>query len=458
MKPLAILKDSVREAMDAKVFYVMIGLSVLAILVVASISFTPASPREAMQTWLKQLDEDPTKSGFARADFQGGGFGAYTIKEVEPLDGGDPAAARRYRVVIIAPLDNIFHGGKLKFEAHDHDEKDDDVKKQRQESREQELPRQEKLLQERFANFGGLRAVEVTAIEHVPNDPALPAKATFELTVERTDAAAQLWPYEPTVAFGLIPLTDLKFPLGMEIYVIQQFLFLGVDVPVCTMVSGKWVAILVSLVITAFFVPNMLRKGTIDLLLVKPLHRSTLLIYKYLGGLSFMFLNTCFAVGGIWLMIGLRTGIWLPHTLLIIPLLTFFFAILYSVSVLFGVLTRSTIVAILMSVGAWFLFWLVGVGYNLTKTLAQMPGIQKSISEGWWVPVVNVIHAVLPRTTDIDVLGQEVLTTGLLTPQQLGGRPTEILDINWVESIGVSLAFIGVMLGLACWRFSRKDY
>ena len=41
MKYLAILKDSVREAMDTTVFYVTAGLSLLLILFVSSISFRP---------------------------------------------------------------------------------------------------------------------------------------------------------------------------------------------------------------------------------------------------------------------------------------------------------------------------------------------------------------------------------------------------------------------------------
>src|SRR5436305_173574 len=46
MKYLAILKDSLYEALDTKVFYVMLALSCLALLVVASTSYAPA-PAEA---------------------------------------------------------------------------------------------------------------------------------------------------------------------------------------------------------------------------------------------------------------------------------------------------------------------------------------------------------------------------------------------------------------------------
>jgi hypothetical protein len=36
--------------------------------------------------------------------------------------------------------------------------------------------------------------------------------------------------------------------------------------------------------------------------------------------------------------------------------------------------------------------------------------------------------------------------------QEKAGRPP------WWESVGVTAAFIAVMLGLACWRFTRADY
>ena len=101
--------------------------------------------------------------------------------------------------------------------------------------------------------------------------------------------------------------------------------------------SARWVGHCSSaVVLTAFFMPNMLRKGTVDLLLVKPIHRFALLLYKYVGGLTFIFLNTAFAMGGVWLVIGLRSGIWAQGFSCMILVFTFYFAILYAVSALFG--------------------------------------------------------------------------------------------------------------------------
>ena len=53
----------------------------------------------------------------------------------------------------------------------------------------------------------------------------------------------------------------------------------------------------------------------------------------------------------------------------------------------------------------------------------------------------------------------KTLSQGLLTEAEYKSRNYDKLpDIPWAESLTVSFAFIGVMLGLACWRFAVKDY
>src|SRR5947209_5703223 len=72
MKYLAILKDSLREAIDSKVFYVMFFLSGLVILVVASISYRPVTVEDEVTrfteraTWLfGRLANQPGQSAAA---------------------------------------------------------------------------------------------------------------------------------------------------------------------------------------------------------------------------------------------------------------------------------------------------------------------------------------------------------------------------------------------------------
>ena len=241
----------------------------------------------------------------------------------------------------------------------------------------------------------------------------------------------------------------MRSSVGYRVWWIEDFLVNGI---------GAWIGILLGVVITAFFIPNMLRKGTIDLLLVKPIHRTTLLIYKYLGGLSFVFLNSVVAVGGIWLVLGLRSGIWSFGFLATILVLTFFFAILYAVSALFGVLTRSAIVSILITCFVWAILWVVGqiyIGLDLVRSESRI----RSQIPDWVYTTAEVVHFVLPRTKDLDLLTAKLLSADALTEAEIRQMKMDrTTSITWGESLGVSGAFIGVMLGLACWRFARKDY
>ena len=67
-------------------------------------------------------------------------------------------------------------------------------------------------------------------------------------------------------------------------------------------------------------------------------------------GLLFVFLLCVVTVGGVWLVVGLRTGVWSPGVLVSIFGITFYFAILYACSTLFGVLSRNAIVCIVVTI------------------------------------------------------------------------------------------------------------
>ena len=138
------------------------------------------------------------------------------------------------------------------------------------------------------------------------------------------------------IFFGAVTITR-NTSLGFVLWLIEDQLINGL---------GSGVALLISMIITAFFIPNMLRKGSIDLLVSKPIGRSQLLIYKYIGGLTFIFLLSCVSIGGVWLVLAVRSGYWDPSFLVVIPVLTFTFAILYAVSTLVAVFTRSAIAAL----------------------------------------------------------------------------------------------------------------
>jgi len=464
MKYLAILKDSLREAIDTKVFYAMLALSLVLILFVASIGFRPVEAEDAFPAMVHddqfrfiRADRGQSTSMLAkkywRADF--------AVTNVKALTEATAPNARDYAFTLTitelwpfalqeavdfwskpTPDDfrqgvDMFGGGK---------------------SKELHLPNRmlEEFVQQHFSAAADLTVekVSLTVLQEPTSGPdgQRSGKYQFDLqTKGRTGTKG--WPHDVSLFFGLLDPQQGPFraTVGGWVFLLEGTLINSV---------GGWVALMVGIVITAFFIPNMLRKGTIDMLLSKPIHRPRLLAYKYTGGLAFVFLNSLVAIGGVWLVIGLRSGIWAPGFFLTIFTLTFFFAILYSVSTLFSVLTRSPIVSILTTVFVWFVLFAVGQAYGGLVFVRKEPALQKVKEDipSWVFTTADVVHFILPRTSDLSVLNAHLVGSVLTDNESREKGFYALPDVSWPESITVSLAFIAVMLGLACWRFSAKDY
>jgi ABC-type transport system involved in multi-copper enzyme maturation permease subunit len=429
MKLWAILKDSFREALDTTVFYVMIGTSAVLALLVGSVGFTPQPAAEIPELYTTlPLNLDPAELAKIPVGLPMGPkalTSLYTLVKVETQDRAPDRPDSPLRFTIKAQYVSRDEAAKVRADP---------------------TPARE-FVRERFGAVGDWKAFDVTRVEMKPADS--PNQVLFDVYTRPNSSTPRVWPHEPSLFFNSISLTALKsLPLAFQVWWIEDQLVNGL---------GAWVAILVSVILTAFFIPNMLRKGTVDLLLVKPIHRTTLLIYKYLGGLIFILLNTAMAIGSVWLVLGLRSGIWATGFLLTILVVTFFFGILYSLSTLFGVLTRSPIVAILLTCGLWFVFYAVGRAYVLPDEFRQNKETAH-LADGRWVDVVKAIHFVTPRVKDLDYLISELLYKELLRSNLVSLRPRESGSISWRESLAVDGGFIAVMLGLACWRFATKDY
>src|SRR5205823_2985030 len=107
--------------------------------------------------------------------------------------------------------------------------------------------------------------------------------------------------------------------------------------------------------------------------------------------LTFVLVLAAFTVLGMWVAIGARSGIWNPGFLVLIPAITFFFAILYSVSALMGVLTRSPIVCILVTVAFWFGMWVTGSIHGALEQFRKDPMVASDIP-AWLTTTVDTVH------------------------------------------------------------------
>jgi ABC-type transport system involved in multi-copper enzyme maturation permease subunit len=459
MKYFAILKESLREALDSKVLYVLFALSTIAILFVASLSFKPLSAEQTMSqffwgngfpTIILALDSHKPQymSGQAMSRHMmqhSERFAQFHLDKVELIRGNADAPESDYALTItrrsVPPL-----AGK-------------------------EQPNPAKGLEDVrgiFQDAEDLGLLKIGEVQVLLSEQPQPNTTHYKVILHGTRLTHHIWAAEPSFLFGMFPLDLMPVPVGYQLYVLSSIV-LG---------FGSWAAVLLGVIITSLFIPNMLHKGTIDMLLVKPIHRWTLLLYKYVGGLTFIFLSTAYAMIGMWFVIGIRTSIWAHSALLMIFTLTFFFAILYAISTFVAVMTRSTITAILTTIGAWFLFFVIGAANQHFETRSaeikgktnqpfggggRDPAARKKIEEQseeekFFANATAGVYSITPRTSDLSNLNDLFVYCGLVigSLQNIGEFQTD--NFVWWQSLLVSCTWIAVFLGISCFWFSYKDY
>jgi hypothetical protein len=126
-----------------------------------------------------------------------------------------------------------------------------------------------------------------------------------------------------------------------------------------------WIATILALVSTASIIPDFIAGGAVELTLSKPIGRARLFLTKYLAALLFAALQVTVFTVAVFLLIGLRGKSWEPRVFLAIPIMIVFFSYLYCICAWFGLLTRSTIAALLLTLLVWFSFF----GLHLTEQI-----------------------------------------------------------------------------------------
>jgi hypothetical protein len=210
--------------------------------------------------------------------------------------------------------------------------------------------------------------------------------------------------------------------------------------------------LLLTLVWTAGFLPGFLDCRAVAVLLAKPVPRWGLLWGKYLGVLCFVLVQATYFVGGTWLALALRTGVWEPSYLLSVPLLLLHFAIFFSVSLLLAVLTRSTVVCVFGSIAFWGICWgmnygrqAIGSGSDLASQGTLSPLLVRLADFGYWV---------LPKPIDLGRLVFDALGAGTHFQPAIAGISATSLGL----SVLTSLLFTAYILYAAGRQFTQMDY
>jgi ABC-type transport system involved in multi-copper enzyme maturation permease subunit len=473
----AILKDSFREAVDGFVIYLMLALSAIVIILLGSISFTPGSPDQALtgsgfgpgNVLTKFLIIFPDRGEstaptfipnvhYSASDIEqsAGNSVTFTLNvswgdqffrpdEEKKKEKGTPPTVDPFRYAVYTwlqppgrKIENPMRGrAKGKTNELELVEPPSATPANLQGVTEAEMI---EFLTYQCVAFIGVSKSDVV-ITRKP-DVAEP-EYKFEVRLKNI-AGARGWPHEIRVFFGASGAIR-GVPLGTALYIVEDGIINGI---------GAAVTLILSVVITAFFIPNMLRKGSIDLLISKPIGRVQLLVYKYIGGLTFIFLLSSFTIGGVWVVMALRSGLWDPRFLLVIPVLTFTFAILYAVSTVVAVYTRSAIAAILVTLVFMFLMYAIGQAKSFFDANKVMNQVELP---DWSYTLVDGLNNVLPRYKDLDKLTTKLIVDSTMPTGDARAQAIFTEFPSWGGAVGVSLVFITAMLSLASLRLVKRD-
>lgn len=200
---------------------------------------------------------------------------------------------------------------------------------------------------------------------------------------------------------------------------------------IATFLYGMGMA--VAVFASAGLIPRVLEGGRIELLLSKPVSRIHLLIGRYIGNELVVGCNIIYLVLGVWVIFGVKTGIWGWYFLLAIPTTMFMFAVLLSVVVLIGVLVESTALATMVTFALML----------MSPILAQTRWADRLLSSEWSRRIWRGLYYALPKIYDM----------GSMTRSLVMERSTVSLDPLWSSAL-----FAAVMLALAVWAFSKRDF
>jgi ABC-type transport system involved in multi-copper enzyme maturation permease subunit len=211
--------------------------------------------------------------------------------------------------------------------------------------------------------------------------------------------------------------------------------------------------ILLLLVWTAGFLPTFLDSSTVSVLLARPVPRWLLLLGKYLGVVVFVFIQALLFVGGTWLALALKTGVWNPNYLLCVPLLVLQFAVFFSFSLLLAVSLRSTIACVLGSLLFWFVCWGANFGRNLIA-LGALEGRGGTLHWG-----AEITYWILPKPMDLNlILFQSLRAEGYFRQALDATALAQSGAFVPVLSVLTSVLIGGILLGLSAYQFEQTDY
>jgi ABC-type transport system involved in multi-copper enzyme maturation permease subunit len=196
--------------------------------------------------------------------------------------------------------------------------------------------------------------------------------------------------------------------------------------------AAYWLGTLLGLFATAPLFTSLVERGHVDLLLAKPMSRTQLLAGHVAAVWLSVLLLAVYLLGGVWLVMSVKSGIWNPRFLLAIGVVTAMFGVMYAVVVFMGVWTQSTALALIVTYGLLFASLVLAPGETLAEQMTRT-----------WRPVYWGFYHVLPNFAEV--------TTVVARLSQAEAIP------SWYP-LASSVGFGAALYAGAAVLFARKDF
>jgi ABC-type transport system involved in multi-copper enzyme maturation permease subunit len=221
-------------------------------------------------------------------------------------------------------------------------------------------------------------------------------------------------------------------------------------------IADNFVGLIGMLIFLAAFsgaVPDLLQKGSLDLVLARPVGRARVLLCTYAGSVLTVLLVSAAIFAACALALGVRSGFYsLAFVGCALPAAAVF-AMLQPVAMLFGLLTRNSTLAMLASVGFW----------GLAKAIAtiRILLVNEGVEAATWKRLVDGLYWIAPKTSEMALLDLTMVGKMQLSPaafeRLLQVLPQEVAKPDWWFIGGSSALFAAIVLALTILIFRRRD-
>lgn len=327
----AIIKDSFREALSSRVLWILLLLITVVFAALAPFGWKRELSYEISQNDLRRSDELMERLGKPK------------------LISRDPVASyirERLSEELREKIDKEPTSGRQRFERrHDLAEELTELLEERDFHRPdlwEELELTDEGQQLLAKGKPSLSEQEIRRLNR------LALEAAFPRHIPATENQSVIFTYA-VWDLGIPPL-----PESQTETIIQTMLAGFIDLFV-----GK-LGVFAAIMVTASIIPNTFDAGSVYLLLSKPIARPLLYLAKFIGGCSFVLINSVYLIAGLWFLVGIRLGVWHHELLWCIPIFLFLFIIYYSVSGLLGLVWRNTVICIVVTLVFWFVCFVAG--------------------------------------------------------------------------------------------------